>query len=93
METRQINTQFMRANKTDEVFDMLVDEHGMGIMCNHEIDYNEALFSNGFIYACENGMTPILGSHQDTFENKGDEEYHHMIFDGVCYNVFFKEIN
>lgn len=93
MKTREITTRFMRANKTDEVFDMMVEEFGMPEMCNAKIDFNEALFSNGFIYACENGMMPILGSEKETFENTGDQEYHHLIFNEVCYSVFFKEIN
>ena len=90
METTQINTRFMRANRTEDVFDFLAEHYSMAEICADEISYSEALFSNGFIHACENGKMPILGSHDDTSCIKGADEYHHLIYDDKCYVVFFK---
>lgn len=80
----------MDANKTIEVFDIMADYYGMSEVCNDEIDYCDALFSNGFIYAMENGLIPILGSQTTVGGARMYGESHHLIFDGECYLVDFK---
>jgi hypothetical protein len=85
----------MDGNKTTEVFELMCEEYGMNAMCcETQFDYEEAIFSNGFIHAMENGMMPILGSEREEHERKrNNEEYHHFIHEGECYVVYFKEIN
>ena len=91
MTTTTVNTIFMQGNKTDEVFDLLADEYGMGVVCSDEIDWCEAIFSDGFILAVKYGMMPILGSHEiSTTNRKNDIEFHHIIFNDECYKVYFK---
>jgi|JI6StandDraft_1071083.scaffolds.fasta_scaffold541844_1 hypothetical protein len=89
MSRQSIATRFMRATRTADVFDALVDEHGMGVVCADEIAYDEALFSNGFLSAVDAGRLPILGSHRPSFESKMDQEYHHMIVGDECFAVYF----
>lgn len=93
MTTRKVTTRFMQGNKTEEVFDILADEYGMGAVCCDEIDWCEAIFSNGFILAMESGMMPILGSQEISIGGrKNDVEFHHIIFNNECYKIYFKEI-
>ena len=92
MTTTDITTRFMRGNKTPEVFEEMSCVYGMGELCNHFIDYDQAIFSDGFISAMENDMMPILGSEKQTGRhNHGDKEYHHLISNDVCYVVYFTE--
>lgn len=91
LNTTNYSTRFMDGNKCDDVFDIMVDNYSMMDVCNSSIDFCEAIFSNGFIFAMENGMMPILGSEMCTFESKHEQEYHHVIFEDKCYVMYFKE--
>jgi len=93
LKVEQVNTRFMRGNKTSEVFDAVADYYGMGVVCSDEIDYAEAIFSDGFILAMENDLMPIIGSHEVSLQGrKGDVEFHHIIFNDECYKVYFEDI-
>lgn len=89
MKTTKVHTRFMDGNKTTEVFDILSEHYGMNVVCNHKIDYEAAIFSNGFINAIEDGLIPILGSEHESFKQKQDKEYHHFILNDECYVVYF----
>ena len=93
MTTKKVNTRFMQGNKTTEVFDILANEYGMGAVCSDSIDWCEAIFSDGFILAIENGMIPVLGSEEISGgARKNDEEFHHIVLNKECYKIYFKEI-
>lgn len=83
----------MQGNKTSEVFDLMADHYGMGVVCSDEIDWSEAIFSDGFILAMDSDLMPILGSHEVSLgARKNDTEFHHIIFNDECYKVYFEEI-
>ncbi len=80
----------MQGNKCDQMIDILADEYGMGAICNHEIDFAEALYSDGFINAVENGLIPNINDVDDCTSNKkGDKEYHHIIINDKCFIMYF----
>jgi hypothetical protein len=87
----KVNTRFMDANKDNDGFiaNLLADEHGMGVVCNHEFDYFDALFSNGFVRAISDGKMPIIGTEAPNHLPKRNTEYHHVIFGEECYVVYF----
>lgn len=91
METLKVNTRFMQGNKTDEIFDILSNEYGMGVVCSSKIDWCESIFSNGFILAVESGMIPILGTEKiSDYKNRNGKEFHHFIFNDECYIIYFE---
>ena len=93
MNIKRVNTRFMEGNKTDEVFDLLADHYGMREVCNGNIDWCEAIFSNGFILAIKNGMIPVLGSEKESVGPRyGENEFHHFIYEDICYKIDFKEL-
>ena len=47
--TNQSGTISRNGTATTKVFEALVEEHGMGVVCDHTIDYESARFSNGFM--------------------------------------------
>jgi len=92
---KKVETRFMRANKDEEtlVFDSLVEENGMSEVCNNKFCYEDALFSNGFVDAFEDGSLPILGSEikaEDWDKRHCGKEYHYAILNDECYVIFFK---
>lgn len=91
MKTLEITTRFMIANKTDEIFDEMASHYGMDVICSQAVDFEEALFSNGFINAMENDLIPILGSEHLAHEQKSEQEYHHFILNDKCYVIYFEE--
>ena len=88
---RKVSTRFMDANQdvNNIIFDALTDKYSMSEVCNHEFDYCDALFSNGFVSAVSDGRLPILGTEQLSFVAKKKGEYHHVIFNDECYVVYF----
>ena len=89
MEIQKVKTRSMDANRTEIVFDILVEKYGMDKVCFDEIDWLEALFSNGFMLAIKEGLTPELGSHKLSGESKYCGEYHHLISNEICYVIYF----
>ena len=83
----------MEGYKTVEVFDVLADHYGMGVICSHGFDYENAIFSNGFILAMESGMMPVLGTEEVSLPGrKNGNEFHHVILNDECYKVYFEEV-
>ncbi len=78
-----------KGNATLTVFELLVDEHGMGVVCDHHIDYEAATFSDGFMSAIRRGALPILGSEEQCPATQKGREYHHFLLNGDCYVAYF----
>jgi len=83
--------QSNKGTRTSRVFEALVDEHGMGVVCSHSINYDEARFSEGFLYAVKKGMLPILGSEEPVPPSRPGAHYHHLIIDGEVWVAYFPE--
>lgn len=94
MRTRKVQTRFMNGNIDIDnvIYDLLIDEYGHGAVYSSDFDTDNAIYSDGFIRAIENGKVPMLKlSPLDSkwFYNE-NEEYHHVIINNECYNVHFK---
>ena len=75
-----------------DILDILFDAHGQKAVLESDFDTDKAIYSNGFISAIEEGKIPMLklyptDSHR--FHNEL-EEYHHVIINDECFNVYFK---
>ena len=84
MKTRKTNTRFMVGNIDVEgtIFDIFVNEYGMNEVVNSGIDFDNAIYSDGFISAIENGWLPKL-QLKSSIVKCG--EYHHVIIENECY--------
>ena len=93
--TRKIETRFMLGNRDidGEISDILRNEHGLKNLLYSNFDTDNAIYSDGFIKAIEDGKIPMLELHDTTSQRFYNEltEYHHVIINGECYNVYFKE--
>lgn len=94
METRKIDTRFMRGNIDVDgvVYDALISEYGHEAFFSSNFDTDNAIYSDGFINAIKKGGTPTLDLFPtDSFRFHNElTEYHHVIIDNECYNVYFK---
>jgi len=95
--TTQQSTRFMRGNLDIEnvINDILIDAHGCSEVYSSDFDTDNAIYSNGFIDAIEEGKIPMLELHNTDshrFYNEL-EEYHHVIINDECFNVYFKANN
>ena len=92
MKTRNTKTRFMNGNidVDGEVFDILSSEFGMAAVCECEIDFDDAIYSDGFVHAIENGLVPQIDTISKSFESKKEGEYHHLIYNDECYVIYFK---
>lgn len=86
---KQVSTRFMEGYKGSEMFDILAENFGMSEICSCGIDFEEAIFSRGFVNAVESGKMPILDSLTESYKMKRNEEYHHIIIDDECYVMYF----
>lgn len=94
IEVRKVKTRFMNGNLdvNGDIYDYLRGEYGMADMIKNHVDHSEAIYSDGFVNAFNNGRMPILGSEVLSFEpHKRDDEYHHVIVGDNCYRMYFKE--
>jgi len=93
LRTRKKQTRFMNGNIDVDgvIFDILVDNYGMSEVCSSNFDAENAIYSDGFIRAVESGKIPTLELHfTDSHRFFNDlEEYHHVIINDECYNVYF----
>lgn len=91
MRTRDIQTRFMSGNVDldGEILDILTEAHGYKEVVFSDFDTDNAIYSNGFIYAIEEGKTPELELHESHEMKQGIREYHHVIINDVCYFVYF----
>lgn len=94
MNTIKVNTRFMQGNKDVDcvIFDILVEEYGQEAVLLSDFDTDNAIYSNGFIKAIEAGKIPTLELYNtDSYRfNNALTEYHHVIINDNCYNVYFK---
>lgn len=97
LNTRNKETRFMNGNidLDGDILDILIKEHGQREVLFSDFDTDNAIYSNGFISAINAGKIPMLelyptDSHR--FHNEL-EEYHHVIINDECYNVYFKDNN
>ena len=86
---RKVNTRFMSGNKDNEgvVFNVLMNAYGKGAILS-DIDFDNAIYSNGFVSAIESGLIPEL-EIIPSFMPKKDKEYHHVIINDECYIMYF----
>jgi len=86
---KAINTRFMQGNKDNEgiVLDVLLNAYGKAAILS-DIDFDNAIYSNGFISAIENGLIPELNTIPSYLPKK-DKEYHHIIINDECFIMYF----
>jgi len=74
------------------ILDILIEEHGHAAVYSSNIDFSEAIYSNGFIEAIEDDKIPMLKLYPTDSHRFYNElsEYHHIIVNDECYNVYFK---
>ena len=91
---RKKQTRFMNGNIDVDgiIFDILVDEYGMKEVVFSDFDTDNAIYSDNFILAIKRGAIPTLKLYPtDSYRFHNDlEEYHHVIINDECYNVYFK---
>ena len=95
IQTKKIETRFMSGNLdvNQEIFDIMVEYHGQYEVCMNGFEMDNAIYSNGFINAVEDGKIPMLTLHSTLTRSEGNlTEYHHVIINDECYNVFFTEL-
>ena len=94
MKTVKKQTRFMDGNIDVDgfVFDLLVNEYGLKAVLESEFDTDNAIYSNGFVIAIMSDKVPTLELHPTTSHRHSNEleEYHHVIINDECYNVYFK---
>ena len=92
MTTRDKQTRFMNGNidLDGEVLDILVEKYGHGIVYSCGFDFSDALYSDGFVTAIEDDLTPIIDSITPSYIRKSEDEYHHVIFNNECYVMYFE---
>ena len=69
--------------------DLLVNEFGANEVYTSGYSFDDAIYSDGFIYAVESGLIPDFHSIQESFLPKKDKEYHHVILNDECYIMYF----
>ena len=94
MKTRKQETRFMNGNidMDGEIMNILINEHGQKAVLMSDFDTDNAIYSDGFIAAIESGKIPMLELHptdSHRFYNEF-EEYHHVIINDECFNLYFK---
>jgi hypothetical protein len=94
MKTVKKQTRFMNGNIDVEgfVFDLLVNEYGLKAVLESNFDTDNAIYSNGFVLAIMSDKVPTLELQSTTSHRYSNEleEYHHVIINDECYNVYFK---
>ena len=89
-ETTDFATRFMNGKKINNIIDILSEDYSMGEIFSCDIDFDEAVFSMGFVAALEEGRMPDLSRIYPSFAPVYDGEYHHLIYNDECYSVYFK---
>jgi hypothetical protein len=95
LKTRNKETRFMNGNIDidGEILNILINEHGQKAVYSSDFDTDNAIYSDGFISAIEEGKIPMLELHSTDSQRRFNqlEEYHHVIINDECYNVYFKD--
>ena len=93
LNTKTAETRLMKGYKCDEMFDVLADYFSMPEVAHHVIDFSDAIYSDGFILAVENEMIPDITDYEVAGSRSKEQEFHHIIYNDVCYKIYFKENN
>lgn len=97
LKTLNKETRFMSGNVDldGDIFNILIDEHGLKEVLFSDFDTDNAIYSDGFVSAIEDGKIPMLELHATDSHRMYNalEEYHHVIINDECFNVYFKESN
>lgn len=73
------------------VNDILIETHGVKAFVESGIDFDNAIYSDGFLDAIEDGLVPTLELHKNTHKaGYIQDEYHHICINGDCYKMYFK---
>ena len=91
MKTQKIKTRFMSGNIDVEgvISDILCNEYGCGVVYGLGFSFDDAIYSDGFISAIESGLIPNINKIELSFKARKSGEYHHIIINDECYNVYF----
>jgi hypothetical protein len=85
---------FMVGNKDIDglVYDVVSNVYSQREIIQSDIDFENAIYSDGYIKAIKDGLTPILKLHT-TIDNNGyvQKEYHHIIIGDECYKMYFQD--
>lgn len=75
-----------------DILNILIEEHGQSAVMLSDFDTDNAIYSDGFISAIEEGKIPTLELFPTNSHRFHNElvEYHHVIINDECYNVYFK---
>ena len=96
MNTSKIKTRFMQGNidLDGDVFNAIVNNLGMKKAMEIDFDFDNAIYSNGFVSAIKEGLIPDFSTLRTScsFTNNKGNEYHHVIVEDDCFVVDFKEI-
>lgn len=94
LNTIKKQTSFMNGNidLDGDILNILINEHGQREVLLSDFDTDNAVYSDGFISAIENGKIPMLELHPTDSHRFYNElkEYHHVIINDECFNVYFK---
>lgn len=90
-ETTNCSTRFMNGKKISNIIDILSEDYSMCEIFGCGIDFEEAVYSLGFVNALEEGLVPDLSRIYPSFAPVYDGEYHHLVYNDECYEVYFKE--
>jgi hypothetical protein len=92
MKLAQVNTRFMQGNKDIDgvVADIMIEKYGFQeVIINSGIDFDNAIYSNGFISAIKEGLVPEPKLIEIPSLVKGSVEFHHVIIGDECYAMYF----
>ena len=92
MKIRKIDTRFMKGNidLDCEIISIMIDKYGMKEVILSDFNFDNAIYSDGFIDAVKVGMIPVLGSETKSHLPKNEKEYHHVIVNNECYVMYFE---
>jgi hypothetical protein len=71
-----------------EIINILAENHKESFLLS-DFDFDNAIYSDGFINAIESGLIPDFNTLQPTCNAKNDKEYHHLILNNECYIMYF----
>jgi hypothetical protein len=93
MKTIEIYIKGSRFYEDLECFidELLTNEYGYDAVMNFEIDFCDALYSSGFIFAINEGGIPRIEKIQLSGAALRGGEYHHLYYNDTCYVVYFNE--
>ena len=94
LNVRKKETRFMNGNIDIDgyILDILIEAYGQLSVLSSNFDTDNAIYSDGFIKAIEAGKIPtleLMPTNSYLYHNVLTE-YHHVIINDECYNVFFK---